>query len=251
MSVSLSALQRQFTAGLFDRDQTTIADQVCAQGELSAAQRFGIYRNSAHGLLWEHLRAVYPVCTQLLGERVFEGFVRAWIDQHPPTTPYLADYGDTLPEAIRTEAAFADVVWVADVARLEWARQHAWHSPNQAASDLAALAMLDEAQQAAVTFALSPSASLVQSPWAIYAIWAAHQADSTLSLAAIDLQQATQLIILRQGRSLLQQPLTSLQYDFLHAIADHASLGTLVGQFTNDTPTLLQSSLRDQWIVLD
>jgi hypothetical protein len=42
----------------------------------------------------QYLGSLYPVCQQLLGDAFFEAASDRYVDQSPPTRPFLAEYGD-------------------------------------------------------------------------------------------------------------------------------------------------------------
>jgi hypothetical protein len=247
--MDLSKLQQDFAQALFSGDAKS---DLGAQGELSAAQRVGIYRNSVHGILSQHLAALYPVCRQLIGEQRFDVLCDTFIDQHSPDTPYLPGFGEALVDYLKQHAAFKTLSWVVDVAQLEWARHAAWHSANQPVSDFSKLAQFDEAQQAALCFALPQSAQLLHVSTAADEVWLAHQSQDiqqiSAQLATIQLDSETTLIIWRQGRSLQQSRLTPVQWRFLRAIQQGVTLEGLSSGFEAELATLLATAVQQGWV---
>ena len=249
---SLKQLQTHFSGAVFSDQRGLIAESVMQQGELSAEQRVGIYRNSVHGILWQYLASLYPVCNQLVGEKFFEGFSDLFIDQHPPGTPFLADYGDGFSAFMREHDAFAKIRWINQVAELEWARHQAWHATNQLVTDFSLLATLTEEQQLSAQFQLPDSMQILHSPYAIHQVWLAHQPedyDGKIPLEEIQLQQDDYIIVWRSERQLQQVQINEQQWQFLSAVRQNKSLAELSEQFQEPVGVLLASAIQHGWII--
>lgn len=254
--MDLGKLQEDFAQALFsDHPETDViaaSRRVKAQGELSAAQRVGIYRNSTHGILRQHLAALYPVCRQLIGEQRFDVLCDGFVDQQAPQTPYLSQFGISFVDFLANHALLKTHAYIEDVARLEWMRHSAWHQPNQVPADFSRLALLDEQQQAALRFELPTSAQLLHSRFAVDELWLAHQSRDARQvseyLATIALNTETYLIIWRQGRQLQQSGLTSLQYQFLKSVQQGETLGRLSSALGDDVAGLLATGVQQGWV---
>jgi len=249
---SLKQLQTNFSAAVFSDQRELMAEAVMQQGDLSAEQRVGIYRNSVHGILWQYLASLYPVCNQLVGEKFFEGISDLFIDQQPPNTPFLADYGSELPVFMREHEAFSSMRWVNQVAELEWARHQAWNNKNQAISDFSQLATLTEEQQLSLQFQLPESMQLLHSPYAIHQVWLAHQPEEysgKIPLEEIQLQQEDYILVWRAERQLQQIQINEQQWQFLTTVKESKSLAELSEQFQEEVGVLLSSSIQSGWII--
>lgn len=247
----LNELQHSLINALFQRDQVAEAAKlVKAQGSLSSEQRVGIYRNSAHGILLDYLESLYPVCFELVGTEFFGRTVHSFIDQAPPTSPFLADYGAGLVTHLAVHPALQDMRWIVEVAKLEWARHAAWHTVNQVASDFAQLESLSEAQQAELRFQLPASAHLISSPTPTHSIWLAHQEEypEKPHFEEINLQEAQQILIFREQRRLHQTTLSVDDWAFLQAVQQQSSMGELAEQFAEQLPWLFSIAMQEGWI---
>ncbi|MEZ5448952.1 MAG: DNA-binding domain-containing protein, partial [Thiolinea sp.] len=236
---------------MFAGQPSAITSQITSQGELSAQQRIGIYRHSVHGILRQHLRAVYPVCEQLVGTAFFSRFCAEYFTAYPPDNRRLACYGAQLAELMQVHEAFQGRRWIAEIAGLEWARHHAWHSTQWPLSAFAELAELDAAQQAQVCFRLPQSATLLASAYALTAVWQAHQAGPEVSEAtwsAIRLQQAEQILVWRQGRHICQQILSVEMHAFLQSIREGKVLAALAQEFQDRLPALLTEAVQNGFL---
>lgn len=246
--MSLPELQHRFIAAIFNRDQREAAALlVKSHGKLDAAQRVGIYRNSVHGILWQYLESLYPVCQQLLGAEFFEAASDRYIDQQPPTRPFLAEYGAGFADFLAAHPALQQMLWIADVARLEWARHQAWNAVNQPAGDFSQLATLDAAQQARLVLELPASAQLLTSAYAIHEVWLAHQSKDSpekMPLEQLDLQQTQRVLVWRAGRRLHQVVLDETAWEFLSAIQQANMLPELAERFQAQLPALLMTTVQ-------
>lgn len=248
----LLELQHSLIGAIFQRDQlATAATLVKTQGSLSSEQRVGIYRNSAHGILLDYLESLYPVCLELVGTEFFGRAAHQFIDQAPPTSPFLPEYGAGFVDYLAEHPGLQDLLWIVDVARLEWVRHTAWHTVNQEPSDFSQLENLSEQQQAELRFHLPNSAQLLSAHAPMHAIWLAHQTEDypdKLPLEAIDLQQAEQVLIYREQRRLHQITLSATDWEFLKAIQNHTTMNQLAEQFADQLPWLFSVAMQNGWI---
>ena len=252
IDAQLTALQQRVVNTLFHPTTVaTAAMDVQASARLTAEQCLGIYRHSVQGVLSTHLQAVYPVCEQLLGEAFFAQTLTLFVDQQPPRSPLLADYGDTFPDFLVQQSALQSLPWLADVARVEWARHCAWHSAQLPAQDFRTFVQLSAPQQAQTRFYLPASAQLLASPFATHAVWLAHQVEDypeKLALEAIHIAQPSLVLVWRLRRSLHQVLLSPLQWQFLSSVSSGMRLGQLVEQYKEALPALLMHGVQQGWL---
>ena len=98
------------------------------------ADRLNIYRNTMVTGVTKALRLTFPTVHRLVGADFFEGAAVRFIAQHPPRAAYLDDYGAEFPEFLRSFEPAAALVYLGDVARLEWAVGRALHAPMSSRS---------------------------------------------------------------------------------------------------------------------
>ena len=164
----LAALQQRF--GLALADPPAVLPDL--RGDPA---RLAVYR----GNLAEHWRRAlanaYPVILRLVGEDFFGGLARAYGQAHPSQDPDLNRFGAHFAGFLDGFAPAAELPWLGDMARLEWAVHLAWQAPDVAPLGIGALAGLDPAQLAASRLVLHPSCALLRSRWAVAQLWLAHQ----------------------------------------------------------------------------
>ena len=120
--------------------------------------------------------------------RLFAYAAHEFICRHPPECAVLAEYGGRFPDFLAAFAPCRELVYLADVARLEWLMNVAANAAH--ANPIAAMTLADVAAEDAprLTLQLHPSFGFVASRWPIDRIWRANRleaaAEATIDLAA-------------------------------------------------------------------
>lgn len=157
---------------------------IVADDRLGHAQRINVYRNNTTILLIDALATNFPVVAALVGDAFFAQMARAFLRTHPPQSPCLFEYGDTFADFIETFPGAQELPYLADVARLEWARVEVFNATDANALDAAQLSGIHEDEYGWLTFAIHPAMRVVSSPFPIFAIWDLHHSgtDTTVDL---------------------------------------------------------------------
>jgi hypothetical protein len=252
--MSLEKIQEDFIAAFFSQNLQDAATHVKGNDTLSAEQRIGIYRGSVHGILTQALETTFPVCKMLLGEKFFNAMCDIFIDTHPPSSPFFADFGAGLGRFLDGFEPAQSVPFVADMARMEWLRKESWNSKPAPASDFTQLMETAESDYATLTFSLNPSLQLFQSNYRIDLLWSAHQYDNQddidAALEAINMEESVKLAIWKLTSELAIFDFTKNEtlWDFLQAISKQASLEQLAIDFGDKLPAHLSSSIQHGWL---
>jgi Putative DNA-binding domain len=143
-------------------------------------KRFAVYRNNVVVGLIDALADRFPVTSRLVGEEFFRAMARIYVTAHPPQSPLLMVYGDGFPDFIAGFAPAAEVIYLADVARLEAARTRAYHAADAETVDPRELAALDQHMLGGLRILPHPSAQIVRSPHPIVTIWAMNSGELAL-----------------------------------------------------------------------
>jgi hypothetical protein len=96
--------------------------------------------------------------------------MRSCVLQNPPREACLAHYGGALPDFIEKFPPAVGLPYLADVARLEWAINEAYHAPDDAALSSAEIEALPENGLTEMNLRLRKSARLVASNWPLESI---------------------------------------------------------------------------------
>ncbi|CAI8902821.1 DUF2063 domain-containing protein [Pseudomonas sp. IT-P395] len=188
--------QRAFAAALIDT-RLTCPEGLCSANGADPASRFAVYRNNVQASLINALSDSCPVVAQLVGDEFFHAMAAVFVQQLPPQSPLMSRYGETFADFIAAFEPAGGVPYLADVARLEHLRTLAYHAadtlpvrPEEITAALADAQTLTE-----LRFEFHPSLHLLDSAFAVVAIWGAHQQGSTLE--GVDINQRQHALVLR------------------------------------------------------
>jgi hypothetical protein len=182
---TLLELQHALYRSIVEHDEAEAAASIVVDS-IDPAARLGIYRNTFASVLTNALRLSYPAVHRLVAAECFEGAARLFMEEQPPQSANLDDYGAAFPEFLSRFEAVSALAYLPDVARLEWTVSRALHAPDAPPLDLGRLAALTEDEQAHVRFAPHPSTGLVRAGHPADSIWRAVLAQDDAALAAID-----------------------------------------------------------------
>lgn len=225
----LHELQQAMQERVLDRTRSdplaaSLLDLIDGQG-LQPSQRLQIYRNNSLISLTEALKATYPVIYRLVGDGFFRRAAAVFIKTSPPREPRLCTYGAAFSTFLAQYAPAGALVYLPDMARLEWALNAAWHAPDAPALTPAELAAANESM---TPLHLHPACHLLEAPWPIERIWRAHQAADDIE-HEIDLDQGgCRLLIYRQQFDVALATLSSGEFAMLSRFADGADLKSAV-----------------------
>jgi hypothetical protein len=158
-------MEALFAMALLDPDADAPAIVDAASG------RFKVYRNNYLITLRNALRSTFTAVERLVGEEFFAALACAFAERHPPRSPIMARYGDAFPAFLETFAPLAEFPYLADVARLEYARVQAYHAADAIGFGLDSEAAITAALEHPAR--LHPSASIIASAYPAHSIWQA------------------------------------------------------------------------------
>jgi hypothetical protein len=214
---SLHELERAVAAGIYAADPAAAAH--VRAGRFPAEQHLQVYRHNVFESLTGALKAVYPVVERLVGEGFFRYAAEAYIRRHPPASGNLHDFGGGFAAFLTAFAPAAALVYLPDVARLEWAWHEAFHAADAPALALERLAEVPSARYGELRFTLHPSARLIESEYPCLRIWQVNQpdwsGDETVDLA----EGGVRLLVIRRGLEVRIEPLSPGEHALLAALA--------------------------------
>ncbi|HEV8691895.1 MAG TPA: putative DNA-binding domain-containing protein [Ideonella sp.] len=216
------------------------------------------YRANAQAVAERALAAAYPVLAQLLGQEAMAALARDLWRDHPPQRGDLGWFGAELAEWLPSLAELADIPYLADVARLEWAvhRAHSAADPADAPLDLQALAGADPE---ALRFHFVAGSACVVSRWPVLTLWRAHQvaADQPPELepvrGALAEGRAETAWIWRRGHRIELAALSDAERDFSADLQRCTALGAALAAALERDPEFsfeqwLTRALREGWL---
>lgn len=200
-----------------------------------AEKRFDVYRNNVVSSLVDAVVAGFPALHRLLGDEYLRALAAAYVREHPPVSPILARYGESLPAFVQGFALLAGYPYLADVARLELALRASHNAADAPSRAAAQLDGLDAEQLMQLVPVAHPSLQLLASDWPVFDLWRA-QIDPDFDQDP-DLQAGGQrLLLLRPDMQVQQFLLEKADYAFAGAIDGHASLGEIAAVVLEQFP---------------
>ena len=182
---SLREIQNAFIADLIGN--TAAVAPILSPSVFPAERLLQIYRNNLFISLSDALLAVYPVVRRLVGDDFFAFSSREYIRAHPSRSGNLHGFGSAFADFLARFPPAMGLVYLADVACLEWACHRAFHAATHAPFDPRRLAGVSAETYGELRFTLHPSARLLSSSYPVSRIWEANQpeaeADATLDLS--------------------------------------------------------------------
>ena len=205
---SLGAQQQALLQTLLARPGSAQADaaEECLSGLLDTRHRqtargMAAYQANGHAMAERSLLSAYPVVAALIGGDNFALLARDLWHHSPPQRGDLAQWGDALPSFLRHSAQLADVPYLSDVARAEWALFSAAGAAD-AAPDPASFARLAQEAPEGLALTLAPGTAVIESPYPVASLIAAHGEETPcLEGAAQRLRdgQGEHALVWRQG----------------------------------------------------
>jgi uncharacterized protein len=212
-----------FAASLLDPEAPLPVSLSSADGR-SVQRRFAVHRNNVAAGIINALASRYPVVQRLV-EDFFRAMARVYVTSEPPRSPILLLYGETFPAFLETFPPATAIEYLADVARLEFARGRAYHAADRLPLGNEVFTSLDLAGLAKLRFSLHPSLSLVGSRFPIVSIWQAHQGGE---IGPIQDWRAEAALVIRPVLEVEVWRLRPGGFSFLSCLADGATLSSAV-----------------------
>ena len=226
--MTLAAQQAMMVQALSDRGDERLVVALF-DGDMSRVQQgMALYRGNLKFTAEKVLAAAFPVIRTLVGDEFFTHLALAFYKKMPSTDGDLHRYGARFSAFLAAFAPVAQYPYFEDMARYEWALHRAYFADRYPLIDRAVLVGIDPAQLEQSQFRLNPACTLLQSTWAISAIWRGHQILADGALAAELPQQlnaADFAITIRPQWNVDLLPLTAAAYRFLRCVELGVCLG--------------------------
>lgn len=247
--LSLPEIQAGFAAALADARQVAAVLPLFRGPPARTEARLAVYRGNVYGNLAKALAGAYPVTRKIVGEAFFEAMAREYARRHPSRSGDLNRYGAELAQFVAVFPHTTDLVYLPDVARMEWLAHLAYYAADPAPFDLAALRRITETRFPALKFRLAPACAVLESGWPIARIWTVHQDDHRGEFG-VDLQSGPERILVHRPRWRAEVvSLAAGDFQFLHSLSQGEKLGSALEAGARD-PGFDPSAALARWIGL-
>jgi hypothetical protein len=234
MPLALPDLQAALAAHVMGRDRADLVAAVVGD-TIPADARLRVYRHHISHSLCAALAATFPTVQALVGEGFFRTLAQSFVSGALPAQPVLAEYGADFPAFVATYEPARTLPYLADIARLDWALNVAFHSPEGrrlAATDLAGIAA---ERLPSLSLGLPEGASLIRSHYPIDRIWTAAQPGAPADTVDLDAGRAD-LLVLRRADDAAFIVLDAGEAIFVTALAGGLSLEIAEEQTVSTEP---------------
>jgi hypothetical protein len=179
--LSLRELQLRFGAALAPEAGAATADPallavIDGRGALDAADRLAIYAEMYRARLLDVLREDFTRVRSAVGDEAFEGLVGRYLARQPSSHPSVRHVGGRFAEFIAGETDAPP--FLADLARLEWARVEVFDAPDADTLRLADLQSIAPQAWPALRFRPIPACRVLTCAWPVHQIWTAAGAET-------------------------------------------------------------------------
>lgn len=191
------------------------------------ADGLAIHRNNVQFVRVSALRQTFPIVEKLLGVDYFGALAVAFIAKHSPQSAVLHEFGSELPSFIEDFPPLAQWGYLADIARLEWARLCAFHAADEAPVQFFEDDLISELElMFAQTLRWHPSVSLVRSSHPILSIFSSQEHQSKPPTTEQWLGE--NVLIWREGFRIRTEPVDDLACNFLTEVASGLRIENIV-----------------------
>jgi len=152
---------------------------IASDARKSAVERLDIYANMYFFRIRDVLAEVFPTVAAVVGEAGFHNLATDYLVEHPSTHPSLRNVGRALPAFLDAERrrSFGGTPsrpgWLADLARLEWARHDVFDAADAATLTMETLRATAPDAFAALALRLVPAAQLLRASFPVDQVWQA------------------------------------------------------------------------------
>lgn len=227
MSISnnLHEQQQAFSAAVLARDPASLPLQALFTGSPAhITRRLGIYRANLQAARVSALAAAFSTIAKIVGADFFEGLAREYGRAHPSSQGDLHGFGTHFASFLENFAPAAELPYLPDVARLDWAVHQADAAEDaQALSTHDLLHALGTREANSVQLTLHPAFALLSSRFPLWDIWRFNHAENTQA-SAPNWEQAQSVIVSRGDWRAAPRLATSAEAAALSAIQKGANL---------------------------
>ena len=234
--------------GTTERSSTEIAQLIADTEHMSAQQHVDIYRDGVRAGLTQALAETFPVISALVGDDFFGAMAARFIKQQGSSSPDLSDYSPLFAVFIEQFKPAESLVYLADVARLEWNWHQIFHEKDNASLDFEALSKVGDQE---VVFRLVNAGRLLQSSWPIQKIWQVNQPEFSGD-GSVDLDDGEVFLwIWRNGFEMRIDVVSNAEWSLLKALSKKIPFSKICEELAEqevDVIFLLPQFVEKGWI---
>jgi len=217
---------REFAPALLDPDLDIPAGMVGPEGG-PAPKRFSVYRNNVVVSLMEAMAETFPSIKTIIGQENFATITRAFIANHPPSSPVMQAYGEDFPKFLIDCAPLKNYPFLTDVAQVEISWINAYHAADAQPLDGALLGEIEPDKLMGIRFDVHPATRLVTSSYDLLGLFLSRN-NSGAELNFDNSENIQSVLITRPHLSVETIALDAAATAFIESLIKNNTLGTSV-----------------------
>ena len=150
---------------------------------LDPAARLRVYADAYLWRLRDVLAEDFPRVAAILGPERFEDLAREYLRRHPSEHPSVRHLGRNLATAIALHSDLPP--YLADLARLEWARRDVFDAPDCEPLTVHGLRAVRSEDWPQLRFAPIPALAVLRADWPVHEVWGGTDAASLPSAPTV------------------------------------------------------------------
>jgi len=223
-----------------------------------ADTRLGVYQHMYRARMVEAMTSQFPRLANHLGDEAFAGLVLVYVADHPSRDPSLRFIGQRLPDWLERHRPARP--WLADLARLEWARADVFDVLDETVLGLDDLRGLAAERFGTLPLRLIHARRLIITDYAVAAFWdrlgqdgdAEPRVPSTVPPADAEDDAGETLLVWRQGTIVYHRPIGGGELDALEQVASGTTFGALceglAGRMSPEAATRMAFAWLSTWV---
>lgn len=221
---TIQQIQEAFLKSVFNKQDVAIWEQFC-QSEIAPEFRFSVYRNTILQNLRNSLEVTFPSTWKLVGKVCADSLALAFVQDHSnlPTTNCLDDWGEKFPAFLQNNEAVKHLLYLKDIAEIEWLRHLSYCSQDYLALDSRILQKHLNNSVGKLCLIFNPSVFLYSSPYYLKNIF--ELIENPVEIDFINFQHLpSYVVIVRQKNQVLTHWITKDMFTFLSYLKDKVTL---------------------------
>ena len=179
MLPSLRDTQAAFAAHLAGHDRPDLVNAIAGDRH-TVRGRLQLHRHHVASSIGAALAATFPTVAALVGQEFFGLLARDFAAGTALEVPVLSRYGEHFSQFVAAKQDMHGLPYLADIARLDWALNVAFHAPFEARLSAADLAGWPQDSLPSLSVRLPTGSSLIESAYPLDLIWQASQPSSSV-----------------------------------------------------------------------
>lgn len=171
---SLRDTQAAFAAHLAGHDRVDLVNAIAGDSR-TVLGRLQLHRHHVTRSIAAALAATFPTVATLVGQEFFSLLARDFMAGTALEDPVLSRYGEHFSGFVAANQDMHGLPYLADIARLDWALNVAFHAPLEPRLSAADLAGWPQDSLLSLSVRLPTGSSLVESAYPLDQIWQASQ----------------------------------------------------------------------------